>query len=77
MRIAKVQEMSFLSHTWKTHQPGFCSSRAESVNVRAWRLASSRIIELWKIAFTLALCLGIMTAFVALGVWIWVPVPHQ
>jgi hypothetical protein len=68
--------MSFLSHTWK-NQSGLCSSRAESVTVRERRIASRKIMELWKIAFTLVICLAIMTAFVALGVWIWIPFPHQ
>jgi hypothetical protein len=76
-RIAKVQEMSFLSHTWKNQQSGFSSSRAESVSVRAWRFDSPIIKELCKVALVLIFCLATMTAFVALGVWIWIPYSHQ
>jgi hypothetical protein len=45
--IGKVQEMSFLSHTWKDQQSRFCSSRAKGAasSVR-WRFASPRIKEL-------------------------------
>jgi hypothetical protein len=70
--------MSFLSHTVKSQQSGFFSSPAEGViDVRAWRFASARLKELREIALTLAICLAIMTVFVALGVWIWVPYSHQ
>jgi hypothetical protein len=73
---AAVQEMSFLSLTWKSQQLAFYSSRAEGISLRAWRLASPKIKELCKIALTLVICLATMVAFVALGVWIWVPYSH-
>jgi hypothetical protein len=78
MWIAKVQEMSLLSYTWKNQQSEFRSSRAESaVGARAWRLARPRIKELCRITLALAACLAMMAAFVGLGVWIWVPYSHQ
>ena len=70
--------MSFLSQTWKSQQSGFFSSRAKTaVGVRAWRFDSPIIKELCKIALALVIYFAIMTAFVALGVWIWIPYSHQ
>jgi hypothetical protein len=69
--------MSFLSQTWKSQQSEFYSSRANSAIVRALRFDSSIIKELCKVALVLMFCLATMTAFVALGVWIWIPYSHQ
>jgi hypothetical protein len=73
--------MTFLSHTWKGQQAPFRSSRAKSVaiRVRAWRFDSPIpiITELCKIALALVIYFAIMTAFVALGVWIWIPYSRQ
>jgi hypothetical protein len=72
--------MSFLSHTWKGQQTPFRRSRAKSaaaVSVRAWGFDSPVIKELCKIVLALVIYFAIMTAFVAVGVWIWVPYSHQ
>jgi hypothetical protein len=72
--------MSFLSHTWKGQQAPFRPSRAKSaaaVTVRAWRFDSPIIKELCKIVLTLVIYFAIVTGFVAVGVWIWVPYSQQ
>ncbi len=40
-------------------------------------VASSTVKELAKIALTVVIYVGIMTAFAALDIWIWVPYSHQ
>jgi hypothetical protein len=78
MEIAKVHDMSFLNPTWKGRRSEFSSSRASrAVAFRAWLFTPSTIKELWRIALALAICLVISTAFVALGIWIWIPHLHQ
>ena len=69
--------MSFLSQTWKSQQLEFCSSRANRAIVLALRFDSPLIKELCKVVLVLMFCLAIMTAFVALGVWIWIPYLHH
>jgi hypothetical protein len=69
--------MSFLSQTWKSHQAGFGSARVESISVRTWGFAPPILKEFWKVALVLMICLVIMTSFVALGAWTWVPYSHH
>ena len=41
------------------------------------RFDAPLIKELCKVVLVLMFCLAIMTAFVALGVWIWIPYLHH
>ena len=75
LRNAQERSLALLMQikSWTSQRPEFHASRASSAIVRALRIDSPIIKELCKVALVLMLCLAIMTAFIPLGLWIWIP----
>jgi len=53
------------------------ASQQRAIGVHAWRFDSPIIKEVCKVTLVLMFCLATMAAFVALGVWIWIPYSHH
>lgn len=66
--------MSVVSHASTKQQREFYSVRVAYSRMR--RSTSPAIKELYKVILALALYLATMIAFVALGVWMWIPPSH-